>query len=97
MGLSGMITTSANGFERRWTEPGDVAEQFSMYFRDAWFPLDQFTYQQMQTNDAVASAVIRSMAEQIAAGGVLYEPVRMGSDPQVSPPIPKFNTNLLYI
>lgn len=97
MGLSGMITTSANGFERRWTEPGDVAEHFSMYMRDAWFPLDQFTYDQMQTNNAVASALIRSMAEQIAAGGVLYEPARTGSDPQVSPPIPKFNTNLLYI
>ena len=100
MGLSGMITTSANGFERRWALPGDVAEQYTRTFRDAWFPLDEFTYTQLQSNNTVAKALIRSMVESVAAGGIQYKPVTSSQNypgPEISPPIPKFNTNLIYI
>ena len=96
LGLSGYISTSANGFTRRWAQPGDVQDQFSEWFRKAWFPLDDVTYQAMQTNQIVAKAVIRGMVERMAAGGVRYESWQVGV-PAVSPPIPKFSTNLIYI
>ena len=96
MGLSGMITTSANGFERRWALPGDVDDQYSTYFHNAWFPLDTFTYNQMQSNNTVAKALIRSMVEQLAAGGIQYRSM-YDSETKTTPPIPKFNTNLIYI
>ena len=94
LGLSGYVTTSANGFTRRWAQPGNVQDQFSEWYSKAWFPLDDVTYNAMQNNQTVAKAVIRSMVEKIAAGGVKY---KWGDSFAVSPPIPKFNTNLIYI
>mgnify|MGYP003648908302 FL=1 len=96
LGTSGYISTSANGFTRRWAEPGDVADQFNDYFINAWFPMDAVTYNAMQTNGTVAKAVIRNLVERIAAGGVQAE-MFPGNQLSVTPPIPKFNTNLVYI
>ena len=96
LGTSGYISTSSNGFTRRWTQTGDVADQYSLTFANGWFPLDAVTYQAMQTNTTVAKAVIRSMVERVAAGNVAYREIHHTAT-QYSPPIPKFNTNLVYI
>ena len=99
LGLSGYVTTSANGFTRRWAAPGDVQDQYYTIMTKAWFPLDAVTYQAMQNNQTVAKSVLRSMVEQIAAGGIKYGGGSVGSSQSylVSPPIPKFDTNLIYI
>ena len=72
LGSSGYIDTSANGFTRRWQEAGDVEQQYWWGKGGCWFPLDSITYTAMQTNQTVAKAVIRSMVERIAAGGVQW-------------------------
>ena len=73
-GLSGYVTTSANGFTRRWAQPGDVSRPVqrvvTVWLGFLWMT---FTYNAMQNNQTVAKAVIRSMVEKIAAGGVKYK------------------------
>ena len=95
LGSSGYIDTSANGFTRRWQEAGDVEQQYWWGKGGCWFPLDSITYTAMQTNQTVAKAVIRSMVERIAAGGVQWTGGPF--PPQFSPQIPKFDTSLIYI
>ena len=58
--------------------------------------MDAVTYNAMQTNGTVAKAVIRNLVERIAAGGVQAE-MFPGNQLSVTPPIPKFRTNLVYI
>jgi hypothetical protein len=86
LGLSGYVSTSSNGFTRRWTQAGDTEDQYYLSLPNAWFPLDQI----------VAKAVIRSMVERIAAGGIQWAAMAHNT-PSISPSIPKFNTNLVYI
>ena len=99
LGLRGMITTSAAGRTRRWSQPGDVNEQFSTHIMEGWFPFDNGTYDAIQEDDTAAKAIIRYMVEQLIAGGVLNHRdngITRGSS-SGSAPIPGFNTNLLYI
>ena len=100
LGLSGYVSTSANGFTRRWSQQGDVEDSGQLGLHRAWFPLDPVTYQAMITDNVVAKAVIRSMVERMTVGGILYWAGVNYNDPpsvQISPPFPGLRQNLIYI
>ena len=96
-GYSGNINTSSTGFTRRWAQPGDTEEQYARFYTKCWFPLDDGTYNASILNDTVAAAVVRRIVEQIASGGVPYDGLGGQAGGDISPPIPKFSTNLIYI
>jgi len=96
-GANGIISTSANGFVRRWVQQGDTADQYASFFTKVWFPVDDATYNASIHNDNIAGMVVRRMVEQIAAGGVQYDAIGGSAGGDFIPPIPKFNTNLIYI
>ena len=96
-GANGVISTSANGFVRRWVQQGDTADQYASFFTKVWFPVDDATYNASIHNDNIAGMVVRRMVEQIAAGGVQYDAIGGSAGGDFIPPIPKFNTNLIYI
>ena len=96
-GFSGAVQTSSLGFQRRWARAVDTEEQYAGFFTKCWFPVDNGTFAAMIHNNTIASAVVRRMVEEIASGGVRYDDTAISSAPQLTPPIPKFNTNLIYI
>jgi len=100
LGFSGYISTSANGFTRRWAAAGDANATGHLGLGHAWFPVDVVTYQAMLGNTTVAKAVIRSMVERMTYGGIEYWAGNSYNDPpsvHTSPPFPGLRQNLIYI
>ena len=96
-GTNGNLNTSAAGLIRNWVQPGETEFTEVRNYTEAWFPLDDYTFNNMITNTSVAKIVMRNIVSQIAAGGFQYVPLPGSTEPRIAPPWPNFDINLVLI
>jgi len=92
MGTEGIITTSATGFTRRWQQVGDVVQNESYSHPKVFLELDSVMWNLAQSNDTAATEVVRQVIRFAATGGLPYV-----DGNRVTPPMSKFDLNLVYI
>ena len=96
-GTNGNLNTSAAGLIRNWVQPGETEFTEVRYYNNAWFPLDDYTFNNMINDTNIAKIVMRNIVSQLAAGGFQYQPLPGSNEPRVAPAWPNFDINLVLI
>ena len=89
MGNTGAIYTLSGGYERRWTQTGDVAQSDNRIYVNGLFPIDGLPTG-WHTNATLSNMVARQIIARVVNGGIRYQ------NDGVSPPVTASNWDLMY-
>ena len=97
LGMSGLIYTSAVGEVRRWSKPGDAAGNGGNTYWRVLYEIPENMLHAARTNDDIALTVCRDIISKVQTGGMQYFEPGAVRQPGITPAVPEFRTNLVYI